>query len=227
MTPLWTHFVEPEVYVGGYELRGAHVVVLDEDDGEFRAELLRDLVDVLEHILAGLVVRVRLAREDELHLAARYLDEPFYVCEDEVGALVGRGAAREAYRQHVWVELDSGLFEDECEQLHLRRLVRVPYLVVRDVQRLHEARRVVAPARDVAVVDARERGRGPRRRVDAVRYPVYRLVAEHLAADHRVLVRDAVDVAAELEREVGHREAAAADVLAQYLPEVAFEHFVD
>ena len=95
--------VEPEVDARGYELRGAHVVVLDEDDGKLRAELLRDAVDVLEHVLAGLVVRMRLAREDELHLAARYLDEALDVREDEVGSLVGRGAAREAYRQHVGV----------------------------------------------------------------------------------------------------------------------------
>ena len=67
-------------------------------------------MDAANEIFAAGVVRVRLAAEDDLQRtdARRDLGEPLEVGEEQVGALVRRGAPREADREHLRIERDAG-----------------------------------------------------------------------------------------------------------------------
>ena len=73
--------------------------------------------------------------------------QPLQVGEEQVGALVGRGAAREAEGQHVRGEAPPGALLDDAEQAALGRLVRLPELLVGDGADAHEQLRLVRPAR--------------------------------------------------------------------------------
>ena len=115
---------------------------------------MRQLGDLLDHCLARVVLRVRLAGEDELHRHLRDVDqrgERSRSLEDQVGALVGGEPAGEADGQRVEAEraaraarrasADSprrsacaaARRRDEVDQLRLQRLVRLPQLAVVDV----------------------------------------------------------------------------------------------
>ena len=96
--------IEPYVHALHHAARELHVVVLQEDDLAHELRLRRYLYYTLYEILSGLVVRVRLARKDELHGTLLVVDDgrqTLQIREEQVGALVGRKAARETYRQHV------------------------------------------------------------------------------------------------------------------------------
>ena len=81
--------------------RDAHVVVLEEDDPALGAAVARERDDLLHHVLALRVGRMRLAGDDDLD---RQRQQPLDVGEDEAGALVGREPPREADRQPVAVD---------------------------------------------------------------------------------------------------------------------------
>ena len=110
---------------------------------------------------------MRLAGEDELDRHLRVVDERgerLDVLQDEVRALVGGEAAREADRQRVEAERPAELGDElrrlaaplgllrgaaarDLDELHLQRLVRLPQLAVVDVvDRVPEARRRSARA---------------------------------------------------------------------------------
>ena len=87
------------------------VVVVDERDAAAEQRIERALVDALQMMLADVVGRVRLAREDDLHRAARGVEdarEPLGIVEDQLGALVAGEAAREADGQRVGLEQRAG-----------------------------------------------------------------------------------------------------------------------
>ncbi len=72
--------------------------------------------DLAHELLAGMVGRVGLPREDDLHRALRIVQEtrePVRIAEDQVRPLVDGEAPRESNRQRVRVErLLGGLHED-------------------------------------------------------------------------------------------------------------------
>src|SRR6185437_661389 len=80
------------------------VVVLDEDELGGELGVSHAFGDLLEHALAGFVVRVGLAGEEELHGTLGVVDhsgEALHVREEQVGALVGGEASREADGERV------------------------------------------------------------------------------------------------------------------------------
>ena len=94
------------------------------------------------------------------------------------------------------------------DELALGLHVRVPDFLRRDAQRVAQAETVLAPAGDVLVEQRLERGRHPCRRVDAVGDGVDLILGEHVPRDLGVFLGDAVDVVAQVEREVRHVQLA-------------------
>ena len=85
--------VEPEVHALHQQVGEVHVVVFEEGDAALELGVPGELVDALQHFLAGVVGRMRLAREDDLHRPPRVDQQPaqpLEVAEDQIGALVGR-----------------------------------------------------------------------------------------------------------------------------------------
>ena len=91
--------VEPDVDALNEVAADVDVVVLDEDELVGEVGVAHHLGDLLEDALAGLVMRMGLAGEEELHRALGVVDhggEALDVVEQQVGALVGGEAAGEA-----------------------------------------------------------------------------------------------------------------------------------
>ena len=145
--------VEPDVDALDQMAADVDVVVLDEDELVGELGVAHHLGDLLQHTLAGLVVRVGLAGKEELHRTLGVVDhggEPLDVGEQQVGALVGGKAAGEADGQRVGREhfaeplqilrrlaaafgLLARAAAHEVEQLRLQAEVRLPQLAVVDV----------------------------------------------------------------------------------------------
>ena len=186
--------VEPDVHAACQAPPEGHVVVGDEDDGAGVAARHRDQGGDQPPALA--VVGVRLAGEHELEAAREQRLDARRIGEDQVGALVAGGAAREAERQHVGVEVHAGTLGDHGEQLALERVVRRPPAVGRAAG-LVDAR--VLPGRHVhAVGDGEDLARA----LD---------VAPHGARDLAVELRDRIGAAGEAEPGDGHVEGIAPD----------------
>ena len=153
---------------------------------------MRAPVDLLQVVLAGLVGRMGLAGEDDLHGPPRRVEDrlqPLGVVEDQLRPLVAGEAAGEADRQRVGIEQRAGgddargadllvapplprPLADEREQVLAQRVARLPELLVGNVQHARPERRIVvaiAPVgRHVLVEQPRHLVREPRRHVDAV-----------------------------------------------------------
>ena len=64
-----------------HRARDAHVVVLDEDDVAAQLGVAARVDDRADQLLAALVLRVRLAREDELHRALAVAEEALHALD--------------------------------------------------------------------------------------------------------------------------------------------------
>jgi hypothetical protein len=194
-----------------------HVVVLEERHPALEFRVAGELVDALEDFLAGVVGRVRLAGEDDLHRAPRIHQqppEPLEVAEDQVSPLVGREPAGEADGErrrvqqgaradhlsrllHLGGKPAAGLLPDEVRQDLLEPDVGLPQALV--VQRQHlvpesglvQAR---APVRSQVLVEqAHDRTRHPRGQVHAV---------GHVADGHRLPRASGPEIAPDVPRDL-------------------------
>ena len=162
--------VEPDVDALDEVAADVDVVVLDEDELVAELRVAHHLGDLLQDALAGLVVRMGLAGEEELHGALGIVDhggEALHVGKHQIGALVGGEAAGEADGQRVRREdfaeavqvfggfaaafgLLARAAADEVEELGLEAKVGFPELAVVDVfdpPRLRARTAVHVPAR--------------------------------------------------------------------------------
>ena len=99
--------IQPDIHALDQTVGEMHVVVLDERDPALEARLPRMGVHALEHLLPGLVARVGLAGEHDLHRAPGIHQQPLQplgVPEDQVGPLVGREPPAKADREGVRIE---------------------------------------------------------------------------------------------------------------------------
>ncbi len=99
--------VQPDVAAGVERLRHRDVVVRQEHDPVPHLGVVGEADDLLDHLLAALVGRVRLAGDHQLDRALGVQQqplEPLRVAHHQGQSLVRRDAAREADRQHVGVE---------------------------------------------------------------------------------------------------------------------------
>src|SRR5437762_3506439 len=114
--------------------------------------------------LSGIIGRMRLAGEYDLHVAARRRqnpDQPFGIAENQLGPLVGGEPAGESDRQRPWIEQRTGSHDrrradvllrpsiaraltDEGKEKSLQRKAGVPQLVVGNGQHAIPERWVVA-----------------------------------------------------------------------------------
>src|SRR5262249_7105770 len=146
------------------------VVVLEEEhaaDERLRAASLRDALQDLETVL---VVRMRLAAEDDPHRTVAVVEEsrePVHVAEEEHRALVGREAPREPDPEGAGIEALEHPPEERraVAALDEALLERGPHPVEHPPLRL--AARTCKRARVARPRDGRIR---PRREVDAVRH---------------------------------------------------------
>ena len=114
--------------------RERHVVIGKEHHAAVRARAARECDDPLDQLLAALVGGMGLAREHDLERTLGIREQarqPLGVAEEQIGALVGREAPREADRQGVWIERRTQPSQaHEAEKLVLCRAVRTPQRVV-------------------------------------------------------------------------------------------------
>ncbi len=99
--------VQPDIDALHKVAADVDVVVLDEQDLPREPRIAHQPGNLLQHRLAGRVVRMRLAGEDELHGHLWMVDERghrFEVPEDQVRAFVCRKPPREADGQRVRAE---------------------------------------------------------------------------------------------------------------------------
>ena len=99
--------VEPDVAPLREEVRDVQIVVVDEGDAPAVDRVDRVAIDLLQMPFAGVVGRMRLSGEHDLHVPPRRRqqpDEAVGISEDQLGPLVRREAPREADRQRSRVE---------------------------------------------------------------------------------------------------------------------------
>ncbi len=186
--------VHPDVDALNHLAGQVHVVVLQE---EYLAHELRHgryLHNALDEILTGLVVRVSLAGEDELHGAlfvVHDLRQTVEVREEQVGALVGGEAAGEADGEDVGLDAVDDLnhlagriqthlvgiavaLADVVDQLVFEHHALMPELLVRNLVDLLPGRDVVDMALEalgeVAGVETAQVRRDPGGEMYAVGY---------------------------------------------------------
>ena len=166
--------------------------------------------DVADERLSALVGGVGFAGEEDLEAADLFGDcrEACRVGEDEAGALVGGDAASEAEGEDVGIELLAGGLLDGVEERELAGAVGRGDLRGGDAVDGTEVLVIGAPAGDLVIEQLLEGFREPGGGMDAVGDGMDGGLGEHVLRDLAVLHGDAVDVAREAEREVGHVEAA-------------------
>ena len=184
--------VEPYVHALHHAAGQLHVVILQEEDLAYELRHGGHFDDAFDEVLTRLVVRVRFAREDELHGTLLVVDDrrqPVEVGEQQVGALVGGEAAGETDGQHVGLDALDDLNHlarrvethligvavaaaDMLYELVLEIHALVPQLFVGNLVDLLPCRDVVGvpleSVGEIAGVQAAHAGRDPRREVHAV-----------------------------------------------------------
>ena len=184
--------VEPHVDALHEMAADIDVVVLDEDELVAELRIAHEFGDLLQHALAGLIERMRLAGEDELHGAIGIVDhrgQPLDIGQDQIRPLVGREPAGEADGQGIRAEyalqtlqnhrrlaaalgLLDGAPANELDQLGFEVEVRLPKFAVVDVFDADPdfgfAAAMVPVGAEVAIVEAEHLRREPGRNVDAV-----------------------------------------------------------
>ena len=129
------------------------VVVFDEDDAILELRHAGELIHLLDELFAGLILRMRLAGEDELHRALRVFEQllqTLRIGEEQGRTLVSRETPREADRQNFGIEqprnvanvfgtlaeagaLPPHTIADKVDQPRLEPLMGAPDFLVRNV----------------------------------------------------------------------------------------------
>jgi hypothetical protein len=105
---------QPDVRALSHRTRDGHVVAFQEDQAaaEFGAAAERD--DLLDQFFAGVIARVSLSGEDNLHGTARIVQNPrqaFGIAQQQVRAFVRRKSPSEPNGQSVGIEHFIGGFD--------------------------------------------------------------------------------------------------------------------
>ena len=96
--------VQPHVHALHQVPADVDVVILDEHQPAEKRRVAREIGDLLQHPLAGHVLRMRLPCEDNLDRHLRLVhqrDQRLEILQQQVGALVGREAPGEADGERV------------------------------------------------------------------------------------------------------------------------------
>src|SRR5436309_16105850 len=149
---------------------------------------------------------MRLARKNNLELAGIFSDlaEAIEIGQYQVGALVPGGAAREANRKHLRVQMETGFCANHFEQFMLGDEMGGPHVFGRQTEGTSQTEIVLAPSWDVAVEELSKRGASPRARMDAIRDRFDGYLREYLARGFAVLLGHSVDIRAQTQRQLRH-----------------------
>ena len=129
--------VQPHVAAVVHRAGDADVVVGDEHETVANVGAAGEPIDLADERLAGLVGRMRLAGEDELHrsvVVEQQRLETFDLTQEQRRALVGGEATGESDREHVRVEqILAETVTDHVDQFAAAAAAHVPDLVVAQV----------------------------------------------------------------------------------------------
>ena len=121
--------VEPDVDPLDEVAADVDVVILDEEQLAGESRIADQPRDLLQDLLAGPIVWMRLAREDQLHRHLRIVEQRdgrFEILQDQIGAFVGGEAPREADGQRVEAQRPAKLRHQLRRFSPLRRALCAP-----------------------------------------------------------------------------------------------------
>src|SRR5205807_1768195 len=160
--------VEPEVHAGSHFPAQLKIVIIEENHRHRFSQRFFRLEDSANDVLSAAIIRMRLAGINNLE-GARVLDnlpETIEIRQDEVGALVSCGAARETDGENLGIKLEPGLLANRLEQIVFGDQMSRPHFLRRQTQCAPQTVIVLAPRGDVTVKELLKRRRSPRTGVD-------------------------------------------------------------
>ena len=116
--------VQPYIHARTEQTGQRHVVI-----GEIgHRQLPAHRMNAMDHLLAGLILRMRLAGKDELDRPRFFHQppQPFDIVKDQRATFVGGGAAGEAEGEHIAIESRIGLSIHVIHQRQFGFTVRGP-----------------------------------------------------------------------------------------------------
>src|ERR1700722_122725 len=146
--------VQPEIYSSGKQCSQGPVIVLEIHNLELiGAELPGELKDLTDLRLRRIVGRVGLATVDNLQASQFPCQalQPIGICEDQVAALVGRGATRESDSEYVGTELQPSTVLDRGDQSPLAFEMRLRNLAFGNLHGIAQLQIVFSPARKMTI----------------------------------------------------------------------------
>ncbi len=99
--------IKPDVHPLHHVLGQMHIVVAEEDRARTCFGAADKLHPVPDHILAGLIRRMRLAGNDELHgtlWIIQQAQQALRIMQQQIGALIGGKAPRKAHGQNMFIK---------------------------------------------------------------------------------------------------------------------------
>ena len=133
--------VDPQIYPLDKLLGDQHVVVRDEDQSTRQIRVLMEkLRPLLNHGLAGAILGMGLARNNELHGVVRVAQEsvePVRIAQQQIGAFVGCETTCKTHGQRVGIKRDLCPFAGVSRSMGSRQLLLQPIpLYLPDNERL-------------------------------------------------------------------------------------------
>ncbi len=113
--------VQPQVHAGRDLTANFEIVFVQKNHGHIFAQRFFGVKDAPDDVFASVVVRMRLAGENNLKFSSALGDlaQAIEVGKNQVGALVSGGAPREADGERIGLEAEPGLLSHGLEELML------------------------------------------------------------------------------------------------------------
>ena len=123
--------VEPQIHTGSHFPTQFEVVIIQKHNGNIFPQRFFRLVNTANDVFAARVIGVRFAGKNNLKMASifRNLAQAIEVGQDEVGALVAGGAACEANRKYLRIQMEARFRTDQFKQFVLGDQMRRPKIL--------------------------------------------------------------------------------------------------
>ena len=198
--------IYPEIDTRNHLLGDINVIIRDISDVDSACKLLLDIEQLPDKVLARLVLRMRLAGDDELDLTYTLMDgpQPIKVREHHGQTLVRGSTTGKTQSEDIRRKVHAAGPVSEIDKLPLGIHVRIPELIVRDDLGEPERGRILHPIRDVLIKDPGHMGRSPGPGMDTIGYRRDRILREHLLGDLSMLLSDTIHIATVAKGDIGH-----------------------
>ena len=172
-------------------------------------------MEFLDQAFALLVARMSLARKDQLKgLLACNREQARQVVEQQIRSFVARHASRKSQEWQIRAHLYSTASSYETQQIALGLLMRCPDVVVRQLVGMRQGLWLIAPIRELRVIDSGEARMSPGRGMNAIGDGAHAVSGKCPKGCFGMATRDPIYPTAEIECEKRHVEAL---VAAQHL----------